>query len=50
MRPLISDIASGSDLILIARPALASASLTNVREALMNLLQRAQLLNPIHES
>jgi ribonuclease P protein component len=50
MRPLLPNIASGSDLILIARPGLASATLEDTRQAVTNLLQRAQLLNPIHES
>jgi len=44
MRTFIPNIASNSDLILIARPALASASLTEVQEALLHLLQRAKLL------
>jgi len=43
------DNASGLDLILIARPGLASASLEDTRQALLNLLQRAQILSPIHE-
>jgi ribonuclease P protein component len=50
MRTLIPDIASGSDLILIARPALASATLADTQSALLNLLQRAKVLNPKHES
>jgi ribonuclease P protein component len=50
MRTLIPNIASGSDLILIARPGLASASLTDAREALARLLQRAKLLLPANES
>lgn len=56
MRSLLPDIAlrrgsagpadaSGVDLILIARPALASATLTDVRSALLTLLQRARLLD-----
>ncbi len=49
MRPLLPSIVSSWDLILIARPALSSASLTDTREALTTLLQRAQLL-PSHES
>jgi ribonuclease P protein component len=52
MRTLLPGIASGAsdaDLILIARPALASASLAEVREALLTLLQRAKLI-PKHES
>lgn len=50
MRTLIPNIASGLDLILIARPGLASASLEDTRQALLNLLQRAQVLSPVHES
>ena len=57
MRTLLPDIAlrhgfasqdspSGVDLILIARPALVSAALTDVREALLHLLQRARILAP----
>jgi ribonuclease P protein component len=42
--PSIASVASGSDLILIARPALASASFADVREALLTLLQRAKLI------
>ena len=48
MRTLLPNIASGSsgsDLILIARPALAYASLADVREALLALLQRAKLIH-----
>ena len=44
IRTLLPGITSGSDLILVARPALASASLTDVREALLTLLQRAKLI------
>ncbi len=50
MRTLIPNIASNLDLILIARPGLASATLEDTRQALRNLLQRAQILTPIHES
>jgi len=50
MRSLIPNIASGSDLILIARPALVSATLEDTRRALLNLLQRAKILTPQHES
>jgi ribonuclease P protein component len=50
MRPLIPNIASGLDLILIARPGLASATLEESRQALLNLLQRAQIMIPPHES
>lgn len=50
MRVLIPNIASGLDLILIARPGLSSASLEETRQALINLLTRAQILTPLHES
>ena len=50
MRILVLNIASGSDLVLIARPALASATLADARRALENLLQRAKILTPKHES
>lgn len=49
IRPLIPSIASGWDLILIARPALVNATLTDARAALTNLLKRANLL-PVGES
>ena len=50
MRTLIPDIASNLDLVLIARPALVSATLEDARHALLNLLQRAKLLTPTNES
>jgi ribonuclease P protein component len=50
MRTLLPNIASGLDLILIARPGLALATLEDTRQALLNLLQRAQILIPSHES
>ena len=50
MRPLIPGIASGLDLILIARPGLVSATLEETRQALLALLQRAQILIPLNES
>ena len=50
MRPLIPNIASGLDLILIARPGLVSATLQETRDALLTLLQRAQILIPLNES
>lgn len=50
MRTLVPDIASGFDLVLIARPALASATLADAQRALLNLLQRAKILTPKHES
>jgi ribonuclease P protein component len=50
MRTLIPNIASGLDLILIARPGLVSATLEDTHRALLNLLQRAHILTPRHES
>ena len=50
MRTLIPSIASGLDLILIARPGLVTATLEDTQRALVNLLQRAQILTPKHES
>ncbi len=50
MRTLIPDVVSGLDLILIARPGLVTASLEDTRQALRNLLNRAQILSPVHES
>lgn len=43
---LTQDNASGADLILIARAGLTSATLEETRQALLNLLQRAQLYLP----
>jgi ribonuclease P protein component len=50
MRTLIPNIASGLDLILIARAGLTSASLKDTRQAIQNLLRRAQIITPLHES
>jgi ribonuclease P protein component len=50
MRSLLPNIASNLDLILIARPGLVTATLEDTRQALLNLLQRAQILNPLNES
>jgi ribonuclease P protein component len=50
MRTLIPITASGMDLLLIARPGLPSASLEEVRQALLSLLQRARIAIPVHES
>jgi ribonuclease P protein component len=43
MRTLLPNIASGTDLILVARAKLVTASLTDVTSALTNLFQRANL-------
>ena len=50
MRTLIPDIPPGLDLILIARPGLVSVTLEETHRALLNLLQRAQIFIPKHES
>ncbi|HET9913085.1 MAG TPA: ribonuclease P protein component [Anaerolineales bacterium] len=50
MRPLIPTVRPGFDLILIARPGLTSATLEETRQALLALLQRAQILIPLNES
>jgi len=50
MRTLLPNIVSNSDLVLVARPALASATLADAQRALENLLQRAKILTPKHES
>ncbi len=50
MRSLLPSITSNLDLILIARPGLVTATLEDTRQALLNLLQRAQILNPLNES
>jgi len=49
IRPILPSLESGWDLILIARPALASAALEDARAALLTLLRRAQLI-PVDES
>jgi ribonuclease P protein component len=50
MRPLLPTIASNLDLILIARAGLASASLEDTSQAIHNLLKRAKIITPLHES
>jgi len=49
LRPRLKSFPSGLDLILIARPPLATASLEETRAALTNLFRRAQIL-PADES
>ena len=46
MRTLIPSLAPGWDILLIARPALLSSSVFEVREALLILLRRANLVAP----
>ena len=51
MRSILPGTASNVDLLLIARPALVSATLEETRQALLALLGRAKLLLvPAHES
>ena len=50
MRTLLPNIVSNLDLILIARSGLVTATLEDTRQALLNLLQRAQILIPTNES
>ena len=49
MRPLLPNIASNLDLILIARPGLATATLEETRRALFNLLGRAKISIPTND-
>lgn len=44
MRPLLSQLDPGWDLILIARPALLTSTLQDARQALTSLLRRARIL------
>ena len=46
MQGLIQAIAPGWDLVLIARPALVTSDYFEVRQALIGLLRRAQLVEP----
>lgn len=50
MRPLLPQLIPGWDLILIARPALASSSLEEIRQALTSLLRRAKIISLSNES
>jgi ribonuclease P protein component len=50
MRHILPNIASNLDLILIARTGLASATLEEVSETVTNLLKRAKIITPVHES
>lgn len=44
MRPLIHQLASGWDIILLARKPMTSASFSEIRSAVEMLLQQAKLL------
>ena len=50
MRPLLPSLASGWDLILIARPALVTATQADTHSALANVLRRAKILPIVDES
>ena len=45
MQTLLPTLAPGWDLVLIARPALASSTLDETRQALYSLLQRSKLIS-----
>lgn len=44
MQQILPDIATGSDLLLIARPPLTDSTLEETNAALRSLLKRANLL------
>ncbi len=44
MRPMLSVLASGWDLVLVARSGMVNASLEDTRSALDTLLHRAELI------
>lgn len=46
IRTLVPSLVTGHDILLIARPPLASCSMFEVREALLTLLRRAHLILP----
>ena len=50
IRPLLPSLQPGWDLILIARPALLSASLTEIRQVVQGLLERARMVTQSDES
>lgn len=50
IRPLLAELLPGRDLVLIARPALLSKSLQDIRQVLTSLLHRAQVLPLSNES
>ena len=49
MRPMLASLASGWDLVLIARPGLVTATLEETHSALLSLLRRAKII-PTDES
>jgi ribonuclease P protein component len=50
IRPLLPGVQPGWDLILIARPALLSASLADIRQVVQGLLERARIVTRSDES
>lgn len=50
IRPLLPQLTPGWDLILIARPALASSTLQEIHQALKSLLHRAHIISLPNES
>jgi ribonuclease P protein component len=46
MQPLLPELVTGWDMILIARPELANSTLNETRQALVSLLQRSKLIAP----
>jgi ribonuclease P protein component len=50
MRPLLPDLLPNWDLILIARSSLLTAHLQDIRQALADLLRRANLISRSDES
>ena len=45
IRPLLPDLLPGWDLILIARPTLPTKTLPEIRQALIGLLRRAEIIS-----
>lgn len=45
LRPLVSTIATGWDVVLLARRPISTSNLIEIREALIILLNQAQLMN-----
>ena len=50
IRPLLTDLHAGWDLILIARPALLTKSLQDIRRVLTGLLRHAKIISLPDES
>jgi len=50
MRPLLPELFPGWDLVLIARSSLLTTSLQDIRQALISLLRRAQIISQSNES